>query len=112
MRCILIFNQAMAVKSLDWSHKPHHGLAESDLNVGVQKSLRFTDFLLVFSFLFFYIEPMTNRQHHFFCPLILKPSDAGSVLKVVSITQENWSTEEVVLEEFQVFQVCVGATAP
>lgn len=31
--------------------------------------------------------------------------DAGSVLKVVSITQENWSTEEVVLEELQVFQV-------
>ncbi|XP_040927222.1 semaphorin-3D isoform X2 [Betta splendens] len=32
-------------------------------------------------------------------------TDAGSVLKVVSITQENWSTEEVVLEELQVFQV-------
>lgn len=31
--------------------------------------------------------------------------DVGSVLKVVSITQENWSTEEVVLEELQVFQV-------
>lgn len=31
--------------------------------------------------------------------------DAGSILKVVSITQENWSTEEVVLEELQVFQV-------
>uniref|UniRef100_A0A671V5R7 Sema domain, immunoglobulin domain (Ig), short basic domain, secreted, (semaphorin) 3D n=1 Tax=Sparus aurata TaxID=8175 RepID=A0A671V5R7_SPAAU len=31
-------------------------------------------------------------------------TDAGSVLKVVSITQENWSTEEVVLEELQVFQ--------
>jgi hypothetical protein len=27
------------------------------------------------------------------------------VLKVVSITQENWSTEEVILEELQVFQV-------
>lgn len=37
----------------------------------------------------------------------LSPSvvDAGSILKVVSITQENWSTEEVVLEELQVFQV-------
>ena len=33
-------------------------------------------------------------------------ADVGSVLKVVSITQENWSTEEVVLEELQVFQVC------
>nr|XP_015820115.2 semaphorin-3D isoform X1 [Nothobranchius furzeri] len=32
-------------------------------------------------------------------------TDAGSVLKVVSITQENWSTEEVILEELQVFQV-------
>uniref|UniRef100_A0A8D2ZPV5 Sema domain, immunoglobulin domain (Ig), short basic domain, secreted, (semaphorin) 3D n=1 Tax=Scophthalmus maximus TaxID=52904 RepID=A0A8D2ZPV5_SCOMX len=32
-------------------------------------------------------------------------TDAGSVLKVVSITQDNWSTEEVVLEELQVFQV-------
>ncbi|KAM6937697.1 semaphorin-3D [Xenentodon cancila] len=32
-------------------------------------------------------------------------TDAGSVLKVVSITQENWSTEEVVLEELQVFQL-------
>uniref|UniRef100_A0A3Q3G7H2 Sema domain, immunoglobulin domain (Ig), short basic domain, secreted, (semaphorin) 3D n=1 Tax=Labrus bergylta TaxID=56723 RepID=A0A3Q3G7H2_9LABR len=31
-------------------------------------------------------------------------TDAGSILKVVSITQENWSTEEVVLEELQVFQ--------
>uniref|UniRef100_A0AAQ6ICN2 Sema domain, immunoglobulin domain (Ig), short basic domain, secreted, (semaphorin) 3D n=1 Tax=Anabas testudineus TaxID=64144 RepID=A0AAQ6ICN2_ANATE len=32
-------------------------------------------------------------------------TDVGSILKVVSITQENWSTEEVVLEELQVFQV-------
>uniref|UniRef100_A0A8C4IBQ2 Sema domain, immunoglobulin domain (Ig), short basic domain, secreted, (semaphorin) 3D n=1 Tax=Dicentrarchus labrax TaxID=13489 RepID=A0A8C4IBQ2_DICLA len=32
-------------------------------------------------------------------------TDAGSILKVVSITQNNWSTEEVVLEELQVFQV-------
>lgn len=32
-------------------------------------------------------------------------TDTGSVLKVVSITQENWSTEEVILEELQVFQV-------
>ncbi|CAL8319503.1 unnamed protein product [Gadus morhua 'NCC'] len=32
-------------------------------------------------------------------------TDAGSVLKVVSIAQENWSREEVVLEELQVFQV-------
>ena len=35
----------------------------------------------------------------------LSVSDAGSVLKVVSIAQENWSREEVVLEELQVFQV-------
>uniref|UniRef100_A0AAY5EZE9 Sema domain, immunoglobulin domain (Ig), short basic domain, secreted, (semaphorin) 3D n=1 Tax=Electrophorus electricus TaxID=8005 RepID=A0AAY5EZE9_ELEEL len=37
-------------------------------------------------------------------------TDAGSVLKVVSITQENWATEEVVLEELQVFkqQLFVG----
>ncbi|XP_066580091.1 semaphorin-3D isoform X2 [Amia ocellicauda] len=32
-------------------------------------------------------------------------TDAGTVLKVVSITQENWLTEEVVLEELQVFKV-------
>uniref|UniRef100_A0A7N8Y983 Sema domain, immunoglobulin domain (Ig), short basic domain, secreted, (semaphorin) 3D n=1 Tax=Mastacembelus armatus TaxID=205130 RepID=A0A7N8Y983_9TELE len=32
-------------------------------------------------------------------------TDAGSVLKVVSITQDNWSTEEVVLEELQIFKV-------
>uniref|UniRef100_A0A8C2WP81 Sema domain, immunoglobulin domain (Ig), short basic domain, secreted, (semaphorin) 3D n=1 Tax=Cyclopterus lumpus TaxID=8103 RepID=A0A8C2WP81_CYCLU len=31
-------------------------------------------------------------------------TDVGSILKVVSITQDNWSTEEVVLEELQVFQ--------
>ncbi|KAJ8003155.1 hypothetical protein DPEC_G00166440 [Dallia pectoralis] len=31
-------------------------------------------------------------------------TDSGSVLKVVSITQDNWSTEEVILEELQVFQ--------
>ncbi|KAL0968320.1 hypothetical protein UPYG_G00265300 [Umbra pygmaea] len=31
-------------------------------------------------------------------------TDAGSILKVVSITQDNWSTEEVILEELQVFQ--------
>uniref|UniRef100_A0A8C5EBX4 Sema domain-containing protein n=1 Tax=Gouania willdenowi TaxID=441366 RepID=A0A8C5EBX4_GOUWI len=31
-------------------------------------------------------------------------TDVGTVLKVVSITQENWSTEEVVLEELQVFE--------
>ena len=38
-------------------------------------------------------------------PVSLSVVDAGSILKVVSITQENWSTEEVVLEELQVFQV-------
>ncbi|XP_077451837.1 semaphorin-3D [Stigmatopora argus] len=32
-------------------------------------------------------------------------TDAGTVLKVVSITRDQWSTEEVVLEELQVFQV-------
>lgn len=32
-------------------------------------------------------------------------SDAGTVLKVVTITQEDWVTEEVLLEELQVFQV-------
>lgn len=31
-------------------------------------------------------------------------TDVGSVLKVVSITRENWATEEVILEELQVFQ--------
>ncbi|KAJ8250116.1 hypothetical protein COCON_G00233320 [Conger conger] len=31
-------------------------------------------------------------------------TDIGSVLKVVSVTQEDWRTEEVVLEELQVFQ--------
>uniref|UniRef100_A0AAR2KW06 Sema domain-containing protein n=1 Tax=Pygocentrus nattereri TaxID=42514 RepID=A0AAR2KW06_PYGNA len=31
-------------------------------------------------------------------------TDVGSVLKVVSITQENWATEEIVLEELQVFK--------
>uniref|UniRef100_A0A3Q2WIZ6 Sema domain, immunoglobulin domain (Ig), short basic domain, secreted, (semaphorin) 3D n=1 Tax=Haplochromis burtoni TaxID=8153 RepID=A0A3Q2WIZ6_HAPBU len=34
-------------------------------------------------------------------------TDVGSILKVVSITQENWSTEEVVLEELQVCFVCL-----
>lgn len=34
--------------------------------------------------------------------------DMGSVLKVVSITQENWSTEEIILEELQVFKVNVA----
>uniref|UniRef100_A0A6Q2Z5L2 Sema domain, immunoglobulin domain (Ig), short basic domain, secreted, (semaphorin) 3D n=1 Tax=Esox lucius TaxID=8010 RepID=A0A6Q2Z5L2_ESOLU len=29
-------------------------------------------------------------------------TDSGSILKVVSITQDNWSTEEVILEELQV----------
>lgn len=38
-------------------------------------------------------------------PISLSVVDVGSILKVVSITQENWSTEEVVLEELQVFQV-------
>lgn len=38
-------------------------------------------------------------------PVSCSAVDAGSVLKVVSITQENWSNEEVVLEELQVFQV-------
>ncbi|XP_061772778.1 semaphorin-3D isoform X1 [Nerophis ophidion] len=32
-------------------------------------------------------------------------TDAGTVLKVVSITRDKWLTEEVVLEELQVFQV-------
>ncbi|XP_024138295.1 semaphorin-3D [Oryzias melastigma] len=32
-------------------------------------------------------------------------TDVGSVLKVVSISQNTWSTEEVILEELQVFQV-------
>ncbi|KAM8892038.1 semaphorin-3D isoform 2-T2 [Spinachia spinachia] len=32
-------------------------------------------------------------------------TDIGSILKVVSITQDNWSSEEVVLEELQVFQL-------
>ncbi|KTG45785.1 hypothetical protein cypCar_00022648 [Cyprinus carpio] len=31
-------------------------------------------------------------------------TDMGSVLKVVSITQENWYTEEIILEELQVFK--------
>lgn len=31
-------------------------------------------------------------------------TDTGSILKVVSITQENWSTEEIILEELQVFK--------
>ncbi|MGH0134662.1 UNVERIFIED_CONTAM: hypothetical protein FKN15_055601 [Acipenser sinensis] len=32
-------------------------------------------------------------------------TDVGTVLKVVSVTKENWVTEEVVLEELQVFKV-------
>ncbi len=44
-------------------------------------------------------------------PVSLSVADAGSILKVVSITQENWSTEEVVLEELQVFQVFLRSTA-
>lgn len=35
----------------------------------------------------------------------LSVTDAGTVLKVVSITRDQWSTEEIVLEELQVFQV-------
>uniref|UniRef100_A0A8C2Q027 Sema domain, immunoglobulin domain (Ig), short basic domain, secreted, (semaphorin) 3D n=1 Tax=Cyprinus carpio TaxID=7962 RepID=A0A8C2Q027_CYPCA len=35
-------------------------------------------------------------------------TDMGSVLKVVSITQENWYTEEIILEELQVFKVYVA----
>ncbi|TRZ01202.1 hypothetical protein DNTS_026102 [Danionella cerebrum] len=31
-------------------------------------------------------------------------TDVGSILKVVSITQENWSSEEIILEELQVFK--------
>uniref|UniRef100_A0A8C9SIL5 Sema domain, immunoglobulin domain (Ig), short basic domain, secreted, (semaphorin) 3D n=1 Tax=Scleropages formosus TaxID=113540 RepID=A0A8C9SIL5_SCLFO len=31
-------------------------------------------------------------------------TDVGTVLKVVSITQENWATEQLLLEELQVFQ--------
>ncbi|XP_069765444.1 semaphorin-3D isoform X2 [Narcine bancroftii] len=31
-------------------------------------------------------------------------TDVGTVLKVVSVTKENWETEEVVLEELQVFK--------
>ncbi|KAJ8389998.1 hypothetical protein AAFF_G00111590 [Aldrovandia affinis] len=34
-------------------------------------------------------------------------TDVGTLLKVVSITQEKWRTEEVVLEELQVFQAAV-----
>ncbi len=41
----------------------------------------------------------------FLLSVSLSVVDAGSILKVVSITKENWSTEEVVLEELQVFQV-------
>uniref|UniRef100_A0A8C2JIV9 Sema domain, immunoglobulin domain (Ig), short basic domain, secreted, (semaphorin) 3D n=1 Tax=Cyprinus carpio TaxID=7962 RepID=A0A8C2JIV9_CYPCA len=33
-------------------------------------------------------------------------TDMGSVLKVVSITQENWYTEEIILEELQVIFFC------
>ncbi|MGH0147785.1 UNVERIFIED_CONTAM: hypothetical protein FKN15_011450 [Acipenser sinensis] len=38
-------------------------------------------------------------------------TDVGTVLKVVSITKENWVTEEVVLEELQVFkqQLFIGS---
>lgn len=39
------------------------------------------------------------------CPSCLCAADVGSVLKVVSISQNTWSTEEVILEELQVFQV-------
>lgn len=50
---------------------------------------------------------MENNTHCVLASLDLSLSaaDAGSVLKVVSITKENWSTEEVVLEELQVFKV-------
>lgn len=34
----------------------------------------------------------------------------GTVLKVVPLTQDNWATEELVLEELQVFPVQPRAT--
>lgn len=36
-------------------------------------------------------------------------SDIGTVLKVVSITKEKWTKEEVVLEELQIFKVSINS---
>lgn len=36
-------------------------------------------------------------------------SDVGTVLKVVSITKEKWTKEEVVLEELQIFKVSINS---
>lgn len=77
-------------------------------------------FCLFFLFVFFFKTVQYRNLHTlstcelccFPASILLTPlhvwqfaADVGSVLKVVSITQENWSTEEVVLEELQVFQV-------
>lgn len=58
-----------------------------------------------YSYLLYIIHFWIKNTCCVLLPLSLSVADAGSILKVVSITQENWSTEEVVLEELQVFQV-------
>ncbi|KAJ0069427.1 hypothetical protein NL108_006033, partial [Boleophthalmus pectinirostris] len=49
------------------------------------------------------VDKVTAEDGHY--EVMFLGTDVGSVLKVVSISQENWATEEVILEELQVFQV-------
>uniref|UniRef100_A0A8C6WIC7 Sema domain, immunoglobulin domain (Ig), short basic domain, secreted, (semaphorin) 3D n=1 Tax=Neogobius melanostomus TaxID=47308 RepID=A0A8C6WIC7_9GOBI len=48
------------------------------------------------------VDRVTAEDGHY--EVMFLGTDVGSVLKVVSITQENWASEEVILEELQVFQ--------
>ncbi|KAK7892173.1 hypothetical protein WMY93_024136 [Mugilogobius chulae] len=48
------------------------------------------------------VDRVTAEDGHY--EVMFLGTDVGSVLKVVSISQENWATEEVILEELQVFQ--------
>lgn len=49
--------------------------------------------------------PTNGRRWFMFDPKWMFFSDDGKVLKVVSIPKENWETEEIVLEELNVFKV-------
>lgn len=48
------------------------------------------------------VDRVTAEDGHY--EVMFLGTDVGSVLKVVSITQESWASEEVILEELQVFQ--------
>ncbi|XP_072291830.1 semaphorin-3D [Eucyclogobius newberryi] len=48
------------------------------------------------------VDRVTAEDGHY--EVMFLGTDVGSVLKVVSISQEDWAPEEVILEELQVFQ--------